>query len=128
LPSNPLPICQQIVELSDNILIATLLSKNKMIDHYVRKKTPVPKQDRKPRMILQIHMLASIVKANEDYLGKVSYIHIKQEQADVLVFPLAKYIEFCVIVKRPFDIYELTAKISKALQEFNSGLVNNGIK
>ena len=47
--------------------------------------------------IIQTEIAASMVK-KESYLGKVDFIHLKQELADVILLPLGDTAVFCIVL------------------------------
>lgn len=51
--------------------------------------------------VVQTEIVTSIIKQNESCLGKVSYIHVRRELADVILFPLRDRTVFCIVLQRP---------------------------
>lgn len=109
------PICKKIAECDKQILITSMLKKNESTGWYVRPKTPVPNESASNIKIFQTELVTSIIKENESYLGKVSYIHVRQDLADVILFPRPAQVVFCVVVQRPYDLERLTAMVSDML-------------
>lgn len=110
-------ICESIAGEDGKILIAALLEDSSMISWYVRPKTPVPNEERQAIMAIQAQLVTSIVKNNEDYLGKVGFAMVRQEMADVFLFPVhsKKRRVFCMVVARPYDLEGLVAKVARFL-------------
>ena len=110
-------ICESIAGVDDNILITALLEDSKALSWYSRPKTPVPNKERQETMAIQAQLVTSIVRNNEDYLGMVGFTMIRQEMADVFLFPVHGRTRrvFCVVVARPYDLDNLVAKITRFL-------------
>jgi hypothetical protein len=72
-------------------------------------------------MAIQTQLVVSLVKNNEDYLGKVSksFVMVRQEMADVLLFSMPgkskKNRVFCMVVSRPYDMDRLVDKVCRFL-------------
>ena len=109
------PICKEIAECDNQIIITSMLKKNESTGWYVKPKTTVPNEAASNTKIFQAELVTSIIKENESYLGKVSYIHVRQELADVILFPRPAQVVMCVVVQRPYNLEHLTAKVSDLL-------------
>jgi hypothetical protein len=68
-------------------------------------------------MAVQAQLVTSIVRNNEDYLGKVGFAIVRHEMADVFLFPVhgKKGRVFCMVVARPYDLDSLVAKVTRFL-------------
>lgn len=107
--------CESIVKGSKNIVIASLLQNNESIGWFVRPGTPIPDEDATSVKITQTTVVTSIIRQNESYLGKVRFILVQQEMADVILFPCESNMVLCTVVIRPYDLQQLVAKISDSL-------------
>ncbi len=106
-------VCRAIVESHKDILIAALLDKEEAVDFYVRPGMPVPDDFRTENMIIQTQLVVSIVKQNQDYLGDLSFIHIRMGKADVLHVPV-RLSRVLVAVIKP---QKVTSKVVAAVLE-----------
>ena len=68
--------------------------------------------------IIQTEIAASMVK-KESYLGKVDFIHLKQELADVILLPLRDTAVFCIVLQRPYDLDEVTSMVSESPKAYS---------
>ena len=110
-------ICESIAAIDGNVLITALLEDSSTLSWYVKPRTPLPNEERQAAMAIQAQLVTSIVRNNEDYLGKVSFTMVRQELADIFLFPVSgkKRRVFCVVVARPYDIDSLVVKITSFL-------------
>lgn len=110
--------CKTVAQYDDQIVITAMLKDSESIGSYVKAGTPLPNLSMKTIKIIQASLIASIVRENESYLGKVNYIRIDQELADVILFPRAPNNSiFCVVVQRPYNFDQLAAKILQSLKD-----------
>ncbi len=107
--------CESIVNHDNKILIASLLKNRDPLGWFVRPGTPIPDQNASIIKAVQAQLVASVVKENESYLGKVQYILVRQELADVALFPRADRMVLCIVVARPYDLDKLVAKVLDSL-------------
>ncbi len=75
--------CESIVNHDSKILIASLLKNRDPLGWFVRPGTPIPDQTTSIIKAVQAQLVASVVKENESYLGKMQYILVRQELADI---------------------------------------------
>lgn len=109
--------CARIAKVHPNIVITAWLRKNKAVAWHVAPGFPAPSADRHDIMGLQTEIIKSILKTNEEYFGKASYIMMSLENVDVFHF-IGKEPDYglSVVVKRPYDqdalVKGVLAKIS----------------
>jgi hypothetical protein len=110
-------ICESIAGIDEKIVITALLEDSSIVSWYARPKTPVPNGKRQAAMAIQAQLVTSIVRNNEDYLGKVDFAMVRQEMADAFLFPIhgKKRRIFCMVVARPYDLDGLVAKVDRFL-------------
>ena len=113
--ANAFSLCKSVVESDDSILIAALLDNNESIGWFVRPGTPIPNEDATGIKVTQTTIVTSIIKQNENYLGKVGYVLVHQELADVILFPKSGKIVLCVVIIRPYELESIVSKVSSAL-------------
>jgi hypothetical protein len=103
--------------LNEKVLITALLEDSAVLSWYVKPKTPVPNEERQEAMAIQAQLVTSIVSNNEDYLGRVDFVMVRQEMADVFLFPVhgKKRRVFCAVVARPYDMDDLVASVTRFL-------------
>ena len=108
--------CQSIVNLDSSILVATVIHKGKSLGTFARQGTPQPNKDAAEVKLIQTELAAAIIRENENYLGRVKYIHVCQEMADMIVFPKDKFLLF-IIAARPYDLEGIVSRVSGSLSE-----------
>lgn len=113
--ANAFSFCESIVNYDRNILIASLLQQGDSIGWFVRQGTPIPNEDATALKVSQARLVTSIIKQNESYLGKVNYIHVSQEMADVILFPRNFGIVLCLVLSRPYNLEDVVTKVSHSL-------------
>lgn len=96
-------LCKSIANIDRNILITTLLQENESVAFYVRPDTPVPDDADIPNMIARSQIMAGIPEADRGYLGKVRYVKVSKEDADVFLFSIQPRRAFVVVILRPYD-------------------------
>ena len=96
-------ICESIAWVDNKIVITALLEDSSAVSWYVRPKTLPPNEERQETMAIQAQLITSIVRNNENYLGSVGFTMIRQEMAEVFLFPVhgKRRRVFCVVVARP---------------------------
>jgi hypothetical protein len=110
--------CKTVAQYDDQIVITAMLKDSEPVGSYVKAGTPLPNLSMKTIKIIQASLIASIVRENESYLGKVNHIKIDQELADVILFPHAPNSSvFCVVVQRPYNFDRLAAKVLQSLKD-----------
>jgi hypothetical protein len=110
--------CEAVAKDNKQILITTMIKSSKAEGWYVKPGTPVPNDSAAATKRIQTEIIASIAKENEDYLGKVNFILVRQELADVILFPRSPKIVFCIVVQRPYDLDRLTESVLIKLDAF----------
>ncbi|HEX2615794.1 MAG TPA: hypothetical protein VHL10_09900 [Nitrososphaera sp.] len=113
------PFCESVARRHEQIIIAAMIEERESTGWFVKPGVPVPNESASAMKIIQTEIVASIVKQNESYLGKVSYIHVKQELADVILFPLRDTAVFCIVLQRPYDLDEVTSMVSESLKAYS---------
>lgn len=111
--------CKAVAYCDDQIAITTMIDESEAIGSYAKAGTLIPNLSMKTIKIIQVSLLTSIAKENENYLGRVNYMRINQELAEIILFPYSSKGVFCTVVNRPYDFEQLVAKISQALLSFN---------
>jgi len=113
--SDAFAFCESIVNYDKNILIASLLQNSDSIGWFVRPGIPLPNEDATAVKVIQTQLVTSVIKENESYLGKVRYILVHQDLADVILFPRNNRTVLCLVVAKPYKVDELVAKVSDSL-------------
>jgi len=93
-----------------------MVKEGESIGWFVKPGVPVPNESASALKVVQTEIVTSIIKQNESYLGKVSYIHVRQELADVILFPLRDRVVFCIVLQRPYDLDVITYTVSESLK------------
>jgi len=83
---------------------------------YVKPGIQVPDDSMAINKRTQTEIVSSIVKENEDYLGKVSFVLVRQQIADIILFPRSSKSHFCVVAQRPYDLDKTSGTVLEALQ------------
>jgi hypothetical protein len=96
-------LCNSIANIDKNILITTLLQENESVAFYVRPDVPMPDDADIPNMIARSQIMAGIPEADKGYLGKVRYVKVSKEDADVFLFSIQPRRAFVVVILRPYD-------------------------
>jgi hypothetical protein len=117
--------CESVAQTDEHILITSLINGLKNIAHYVKPGTQVPNDSVAANKRIQAAIVASTVKENESYLGKVSFVLVRQEMADVILFPRSPEGIFCVVARRPYDLDKMTTSILEALQALQPTAVDD---
>ena len=89
-----------MAEQHEDILIVAVLQNDKAPDWYVKPGIPVPTESRYANMIIQTQLIISIIKNNQDYLGKLEHVFVSQGMVDVALFPLKENEVVCVVMKK----------------------------
>lgn len=110
------PFCESVARRHEQIIIAAMVKEGESIGWFVKPGVPVPNESASAMKVVQTEIVTSIIKQNESYLGKVSYIHVKQELADVILFPLLDRTVFCIVLQRPYDLDVITCMVSESLK------------
>jgi hypothetical protein len=113
------PFCESVARRHEQIIIAAMVKGEESTGWFVKPGVPVPNESASAMKIVQTEIVASIIKQNESYLGKVNYIHVKQELADVILFPLRDLMVFCIVLQRPYDLDEVTSMVSESLKAYS---------
>ena len=79
----------------------------------------MPELDENRQMVMSIetNIIMTIIKKNQDYLGTVRFVMVRQEMGDVFLFPVRGRPKrtFCVIVKRPYSLDKITRNVENLL-------------
>lgn len=110
------PFCESVARRHEQIIIAAMVREGESIGWFVKPGVPVPNESASAIKVVQTEIVTSIIKQNESYLGKISYIHVKQELADVILFPLLDRTVFCIVLQRPYDLDVITCMVSESLK------------
>ena len=96
-------LCKSIANIDKNILITTLLQENESVAFYVRPEVPVPDDADIPSMIVRSQIMAAIPDADKAYLGKVRYVKVSKDDADIFLFPIQSRRAFVAVIMRSYD-------------------------
>jgi hypothetical protein len=83
-------LCKSIVDTSEEILLACLIDGDEISDLYMRENIPVLNYRASEVVLTQTRVIMSIVLANQEYMGKLKFIHYHMENADGLHFSLGR--------------------------------------
>jgi hypothetical protein len=114
----PASLCKLLAESDDSIIITTLLDDNVAKDWFVKQGTLVPDQKSSQIMATQASLLCSLVNTNHDYLGKLYHIIVRQELADVMLFPITKKQVLIVLVRRPYNSDKMIELLNKFIKRY----------
>ena len=113
-------LCKSIANIDKNVLIATLLQENESVAFYVRPDVPVPDDADIPNMIARSQIMAAIPNVDRGYLGKVRYVKVSKEDADVFLFSFPPKRAFVVVISRPYDENQIVDDIlHKVIDKLN---------
>ncbi len=107
--------CKSIVDINEKIIITALLKDGESVGWYVKPGTLVPSEKSSELKALQTFIVTHMIKQNEDYLGSLQYVHVRQKEADVFLFPESNERILCVVATAPYDEEKLVAAISESL-------------
>ena len=83
---NNFEFCKEVVSSNPNIACAKIIQKSELVAIYSRPNTLVPSPDKFGRLLLQVNIMWSMIKSNEDFFGKNNSFGIYSEKSDMLFF------------------------------------------
>jgi hypothetical protein len=105
-----------VAENNKQILITSMINGSETTGRYVKPGIQVPDDSMAINKRTQTEIVSSIIKENEDYLGKVSFVLLRQQIADIILFPRSNKSLFCVVAQRPYDLDKTSTTVLEALQ------------
>ena len=85
---NNFDFCKEVVSSNPSIAGAKIIQNGELVAIYTRPNTLVPSPERFGKLLLQINIIWSMIKSNEDFFGKNNSFGIYSEKSDMLFFPI----------------------------------------
>ncbi len=109
-------ICKEFAEMDDNIISVGIIEEMQATAAYLKKKLPLPNEERIKLMVVHSEMFLSIAKSNADIFGRLRYSLASFETADSLFFSLPrresnKVRTLVIRIVRPYDITKFLRKL-----------------
>lgn len=109
--------CKSIADIDHNILITTLLQENESIAFYVKPGVPVPDEADIPLMIVRSQVMAGIPENDKGYLGRLRYVKVSKDDADIFFFLMPSKRMFIAVINRPFDEAKIVSAIRHRIEK-----------
>ena len=84
---NNFEFCKEVVSSNPNIAGAKIIQNGELVAIYSRPHTLVPSPDRFGRPLLQVNIMWSMIKSNEDFLAKITFLAFIQKSQICCFFP-----------------------------------------
>lgn len=106
-----------MMAFDESILVTALLENNATLSWSMKEGFVPPPESRQEIMALQTAIMINVARSGEDYLGKVDFILVRQQSADVFLFPVKNRPKrvFCVVISRPYDMDRLVQNAARLL-------------
>ncbi|MEM2140045.1 hypothetical protein [Nitrososphaera sp.] len=107
--------CKKVVEDDPSVILAGVISINKVLGLYIRPGGWAPDEKDIPRFITQVQMAVGIPQTNEKYFGPVGYVMINFRDLDNFNFPMGQQLMLVILAKDPYDHRALVRKIRNSI-------------
>lgn len=107
--------CKKVVEDNPGVILAGVISIDKVLSLYIRPGGWTPDEKDIPRFIIQIHMAVGSSQTNEKYFGPVWYEMTSFRDIDNFNFPLGEQRILVILAKDPYDHRALVRKIRQSI-------------
>lgn len=110
-------ICEDVIHGEEAILATAILEADSALSWAVKPEMPELDEHHQRVMSIEVNIIMTLVKKNQDYLGAMDFVMVRQKMADVFLFPVPGRPKrtFCMVVKRPYDQERLVKKVQELL-------------
>lgn len=109
-------LCKDIASRDESIQAVAILEGHLVIASFVRERlVALPKEERLSLMVVQISLMASMIKTNQDYFGRFGHFLIHSEELDTIIFPFRSGREeksdrlLAIMLKEPYDYRKIVS-------------------
>lgn len=89
-------LCEDMCQVR-GVIAAFVVDKGILVNVAARQGEPAPDKERMFKIMLQIHVLASIPQTNEDFAGKMEYITVQHSKLRLTIVNIDKDREIGVV-------------------------------
>lgn len=89
-------LCEDICQIRD-VIAAFVVDKGLMVALAAKQGAQAPDKERLYKILLQIHIVASIPKTNEDFAGPAEYVILQHSGLRVVILYIGKDLELAIV-------------------------------
>jgi hypothetical protein len=110
--------CREVSLLDNKILLVAIIENANLLGVHSKKPMAPPNEHRFKVLRIQIELMVSMAKNNEDFFGELGYMMFHSRHLDMFLFPMSKGRKLrimAVAVKQPYDHMEIVVKVMSHL-------------